>query len=42
MARRIQHSIDTLVNVTTPGREYVEGCDDRLRNVKSAHQRSKD
>src|SRR5712671_2302608 len=44
MARRIQHSIDTLVNVThAPVTEYVEGMPMiDLRNVKSAHQRSKD
>src|SRR3989441_542105 len=44
MARRIQHCIDTLVNVThAPVTEYVEGVPMiDLQNVKSTHQRSKD
>ena len=44
MARRIQHSIDTLVNVThAPVTEYVEGVPMiDLQNVRSTHQRSKD
>src|SRR3979411_3157254 len=44
MARRIQHSIDTLVNVThAPITEYVEGVPMiDLAKLTSAHQRSKD
>ena len=44
MARRIQHSIDTLVNVThAPITEYVEGVSMiDLAKLTSAHQRSKD
>jgi signal transduction histidine kinase len=44
MARRIQHSIDTLVNVTqAPITEYVEGVSMiDLNKLTSAHQRPKD
>ena len=44
MARRIQHSIDTLVNVTqAPITEYVEGVSMiDLNTLTSAHQRPKD
>jgi len=42
MARRIQHSIDTLVNVTqAPITEYVEGVSMiDLKKLTSAHQRA--
>jgi len=41
MARRIQHSIDNLLNVThAPVTEYVEGVPMiDLKNVTSTHQR---
>jgi signal transduction histidine kinase len=44
MARRIQHSIDTLVNVTqAPITEYVEGVSMiDLKKLTSAHQRPQD